>query len=211
MSFFAFAAQLPDCLDAQRFQYGFRLFGRAFKIRRDDYINLSTATVWLRRWLHRGGRGEMIRRCKFSYTDRPFIRTNAKVDEERRLSVMMDCFCRLLESGFLSTNERKADIDLCRIYFHFDKAWCTQHPRYCVANFDFEVRARQTFRYPCSRVLARWKNFELFAARPQDRPALYVDVESFEWSSLTSHRLLGVRTPPVLAYYSKLVLRPHWA
>lgn len=36
-------------------------------------------------------------------------------------------------------------------------------------------------------------------------------MESFDWSSYFSQRLLGVPTPPVTDYYINMVLRPHGA
>lgn len=82
-----------------------------------------------------------------------------------------------------------------------------QRPNHWLTDLDFEVCARQTHCGPSACVLVGWKNVELFAARPRDRPILYVGVGSFEWSSSSSHCLLGVLTPPLPAFYSNLALR----
>lgn len=80
-----------------------------------------------------------------------------------------------------------------------------------MTDFDFDMCARQMFRGPSARVFLGWQSIELFAARSQDRPTLYVGIESFGWTSSSSHWLFAVPTPPVLTYYSILVIRPQGA
>lgn len=73
------------------------------------------------------------------------------------------------------------------------------------------MRGRKKHCGPSALMLVGWEKVELFDARRKDRPILYVVVESFEWSSYSCHRLLGVPTPLVMVYCSNLVLRPHGA
>lgn len=77
-----------------------------------------------------------------------------------------------------------------------------------MTDLDFEVRARQTNCDPSTHLQIGWHNVELFAAYSQDRSLSYVGVKSFEWFSFSFHRLFDVVTPPVLAGYSNLALRP---
>lgn len=81
--------------------------------------------------------------------------------------------------------------------------------RHCLTEFYIEVQGCQTHRYSSARVLVGWENIDIFADLPQKRLILYVGVESFDWSSHSLLRLLGVPTTPVLLYHRNVVLRPH--
>lgn len=114
-----------------------------------------------------------------------------EVTYEMRLSGMVDRYCRLLGSETFTNVEIKAGTNLCCIDFPFDRAWLVPRVRYCSTDSEFEVNDFQANCEQVARVLVGWDNIELFAGRPQDRPFLYVGIESFHWSSYTYHRLLG--------------------
>lgn len=78
---------------------------------------------------------------------------NDEVDYERHLSVMNNRFCRSLDSGALTNDEIKLNINLCCIGFSFAKAWILQRAQYCLTNLDFEIRALRTHRDLGARVL----------------------------------------------------------
>lgn len=76
-----------------------------------------------------------------------------KVNYERRLSVMVHRYCRLLDSKALSNDEIKSDINLSCIDFSFDWDCFIQRAQYWSAHLYFEVRTRQTHRDASARVL----------------------------------------------------------
>lgn len=55
----------------------------------------------------------MVCRYTSPYIDSLVIGTLEAVDCERLLSIMFDCYCRLLELGAHANNKTKVDIDLC--------------------------------------------------------------------------------------------------
>lgn len=120
---------------------------------------------------------------------------------------MFNRYCRFQSAKDLTNDKMTPVIDLRYIDFPFDGAWFIQHAQYWSANLDFEVRARPTRRVAFARILFGCHSVQLFAAHLRSRPILQVAVVCFGWSDYTSRRLLGIRTPPMLAYYSNTVLR----
>lgn len=116
----------------------------------------------------------MVYRCTSSYTDSLISRIYKEAGYERRLSGMVSCYRRLLDTRFLKDDDvkayMKADIDISCIDVSFEKASFIRRTQYWLTDLNFDVRARQTDRNPSFRVFPGWHYAELFAARPQDWP-----------------------------------------
>lgn len=78
----------------------------------------------------------MVSRCMSPYMDGPFIWMYEKVDYQKSFSVMVDYFCRLLDTGVLINDEIKVETDLCRIDFPFDKACFFQRAQKLVGRLE---------------------------------------------------------------------------
>lgn len=122
MLVFAYYSQHPDHSDAIGFRFSFLLYGSALGLWKGDAIRLTTLGGSLTCWLRWGARGVVDCQCASTYADSLFNRMDEEGDYERRLSVMVNCYCGFLEIGELKNDEIKVGIILCGFDFPFDRA-----------------------------------------------------------------------------------------
>lgn len=61
-------------------------------------------------------------RCRSPYTSSPFVRMYEGIDYERRFSIMIDSYCRLLDTRVLTKDEINGAIGFRAVNFPFDEA-----------------------------------------------------------------------------------------